>query len=140
MTVIVDASALVKLVLNEEHSIETADFFNKCIMDDNLLKTSDIALAEVLNAIFKHRVLIKDLKGKNFETAVENICAVLSKIEKAPTETIAGDAVKMAVDNNIAVYDALYLTLAKIDGAQLFTFDKKLAERAKAIGVELVEL
>ncbi len=47
---------------------------------------------------------------------------------------------ELAVDTGLSFYDAIYLALAKKEGAQLATHDKKLKAIAKDCGVELLPL
>ena len=54
--------------------------------------------------------------------------------EKSPRASLSG-AVTLARTYGLTAYDATYLELAIRDGAQLATFDRKLADAARAAGV-----
>jgi len=43
-----------------------------------------------------------------------------------PDNAILEDTVKIASDNNLTIYDSLYIAIAKVHEAPLFTEDKKI--------------
>ncbi|MET1159545.1 MAG: type II toxin-antitoxin system VapC family toxin [Thermoprotei archaeon] len=128
--IVLDASFLVKLILSEEGSRKARDLTRLWIRKGEMLLTIDLALPEALNAVWKHALKIHDIdKGEAIE-AVKDLLKLWTKLRIHSSKEIAEEAFKLALDEDITVYDALYIQLAKSTGAGLATFDKKIAEIA----------
>lgn len=63
---------------------------------------------------------------------------IWDKLTIVYTNELASIAMKIALDNRITIYGALYAALSKLNRAPLLTFDKRLNEIASRIGIELV--
>lgn len=69
---------------------------------------------------------------------------LLELLGALPTETdpetdrIRGPIVRLAMEQRLTVYDAIYLDLARHRGLKLATRDKDLIRAAQATGVELI--
>jgi predicted nucleic acid-binding protein len=61
-------------------------------------------------------------------------------VETRPSDLVAAEAWLRRLDLNLRTPDALNIALAHRIGALLATFDKRMAESAKRIGVEVVDL
>ena len=68
---------------------------------------------------------------------LSDLMFIWNKITVVNTEALASTAMKIALENNITIYDALYAALSKLNRAPLLTFDKFLKSKAGKIGIEL---
>jgi predicted nucleic acid-binding protein len=89
----------------------------------------DIALAECLNAIWKHTNLLKDLEPKEAILAIEDLTKLYDNFIITPTRELKDQAMHIAISQNITVYDALFIVAAQKTNATLYTADKKLCEK-----------
>ena len=125
MNRVTDASVLIKIFVPEILS-EKAEELHAQVMEGNLrLLAPDLIFAEVGNIIWKkHRM--KELTRNEAEEIVEAIISMPLEIEKS--KALWPLAVDMGIAYGITVYDALYVSLAKIHEIMLVTADRKLAE------------
>ena len=130
-----DASFLVKLVVEEEGSAIARRLIRSWARAGEPLATVDIALPEALNALWKHCVKLGDLARSDAVEAAEDLLKLWRVLRVYPSHSLAAGALELAVDEGIPVYDALYLHLAESEGAGLATFDEKLAKIAAGRGV-----
>ena len=89
----------------------------------------DIALAECLNAIWKHTNLLKDLSPKDASLAIEDLTKLYDALVITSTRELKDQAINIAITQNITVYDALFIAAAQKISAPLFTADKKLCAK-----------
>ena len=138
--IIVDANVIVKLALEEMHSHEARKFIYKILLNGKEeITTVDIALAESLNALWKHNAVIKDLTNKKFELATNEILEFWGNLDKIPSDSIANEAIKVAQRCNLTIYDSLYAAASLQYKSPLFTFDRAVKEKAKRLGISLIE-
>jgi len=135
LSIVLDASALVKLVVEEPGSAETRRIVREALARGSSVNAPDIALAEALNALWKHGVLIQDLDEEEFRGAVNDLLALWSRIATHRSDSLAPRAVEIAVEHRVTVYDALYLALAESTNSTLLTFDEELKRVARGIGI-----
>ena len=128
-----DSNILVKLVLNEAGSKEARASVADALKKGYALHTVDIALAEGLNVIWKHANALKDLKMKEARPATEDLTRVYDGLNIVTAREIAAEAVRIALAQNITVYDSLYIAGAQKLKGILFTADWKLCVTAKKI-------
>ena len=128
-----DCNILVKLVLNEAGSKEARASVSDALKKGYALHTVDIALAEGLNAIWKHANALKDLKMKEARPATEDLTRVYDGLNIVTAREIAAEAVRIALAQNITVYDSLYIAAAQKLQGILYTADWKLCVTAKKI-------
>ena len=131
IVIAIDASSLAKYILREKNWRDVRNY---------LLKEScslNLALAEVSNAIWKHSVLY----GRISKEQANKMFKALEKLREVvifePFEKYLGNAVKIAIDKNITVYDALYIAQAKEIG-KLLTSDEKQRRIAEEIGIDVI--
>ena len=127
----IDASSLAKYVLREEN---WRDVKNHLLSEPHTL---NLALAEVSNAIWKHIVLYGRISREQANKMFKALEKLGEVITFEPFEKYLEDAVKIAMDNRITVYDALYITQALKVG-KLLTSDVRQGEVAKSLGVRVV--
>lgn len=136
---VLDASAIVKLIINESES----DFVRKKVVSEakksEPIYTPDIALAESLNVIWKYSSL-KSQNNINQYKVLSDLMLLWNTLTVVNTATLASLAMKIAVDNKITIYDALYAALSKLENAPLLTFDKYLKSKATDIEIKVVTI
>lgn len=134
--IVLDASAVVKLIIDESDS----DFVRKKIgleaKEGEPIYVPDIVLAEAINVIWKYSSL-RGQKNVDPYKALADLMLIWGKLTVVDTEALASVAMKIAVENRITVCDALYAALSKLNRAPLLTFDKYLKSKAGKIGIEL---
>lgn len=134
--IVLDASSIVKLIIDESDS----DFVRKKIdleaKEGEPIYVPDIALAEAINVIWKYSSL-RGQKNMDPYKVLADLMLIWSKLTVVDTEALASVAMKIAVENKITIYDALYAALSKLNRAPLLTFDKYLKSKAGKIGIEL---
>ena len=128
-----DSNILVKLVLNEVGSKEARASIADALKKGYALHTVDIALVEGLNAIWKHANALKDLKMTEAMPATEDLTRVYEGLNIVTAREAAAKAVKIALEQNITVYDSLYISAAQKLKGILYTADRKLCLIAEKI-------
>ena len=125
MNCVIDASVLVKFFIPEILS-EKAEELNARIMEGDLrLLAPDLIFAEVGNILWKkHRR--KELSRAEAEEIVDAVVSLPMEIETS--KALLPFAVDLGWAYGITVYDALYVSLAKVHETILITADKKLVE------------
>lgn len=133
--IVLDSSFLVKLVLEENDSAKARELARLWSATGDTLITLDIALPEALNAIWKHCLKIGDLTRSEALRATEDLLRVWKLLNIYSSRELAEEAFKLALEENITVYDALYIQLARSTRGSLATFDEKLSRIARKHGV-----
>lgn len=123
--VVVDSSVIVALVIPEDHS----DWALKKISEHGYQHILELNYYEVANAIKSkapNKITPKDTE-KIFNEAIEimNLFGIHSFGE------VIVDALSLASDLKIAVYDAAFLSLADKLDMRLLTLDAKLAKKVE---------
>jgi len=128
---ILDASAIVKLLLEESGSDLAEACVERSLEAGEEVASVDIALAEALNALWKHAAVVRDLDEGGFREAASELLSFWERLEVISTRELAPDAVKLALEEGITVHDALYLAAAARRMTKLATFDERLREAAR---------
>ena len=135
MTVVVDASVVIKWVIPEVLS-EHADRVRE--RDDDVI-APDLLLVEVANALWK-KTIGREISAREADGAF----ALLSEsgVDLRPTGPLVARAMDMARRLNHPVYDCVYLALAERAGATFVTADQRLVRRlsAQKIDVSVIDL
>lgn len=76
-----------------------------------------------------------DLSREEAVSSVEDLLNLWSKLRVYSSKEVAEQAFKLALEENITVYDALYVQLTKSMRARLVSFDEKLNRVATRHGV-----
>jgi len=127
--IVVDASSLAKYILREDN-------WEKVRV--NLLNephSLTLALAEISNAIWKHRMLYKRVSHEEVKTMFDALKKLKDVVIFEPLEKYLDDAVEISMKKGVTVYDALYLAQAKAFGC-LLTSDEKQWEIANRMGIQ----
>ncbi|AEA12195.1 hypothetical protein TUZN_0705 [Thermoproteus uzoniensis 768-20] len=123
MEIAADASAIAALFLPEDKSAVIEKLFGQA----EAIHTLDLAAYEVLNAVWKYarRGVIGRRLAEEIETELLDLLRTLY-IHRY--EEVLPDALKLALEKDVTVYDAAYVALAQKLGAPLLTLDRRLAE------------
>jgi len=106
---------------------------DKSLLDDYEIFSPDFGFYEVLNAVWKHQVLLKQVKDSAtiLATFFDLISAQRIRFIALEEETIRS-AYDLAVKTRTLVYDAIFVALARELVVELKTFDKRQAALFKA--------
>lgn len=130
MVITIDTSALLAVLLNEEHKSEIIE---KTKGHDLQAPASlDAEVGNALSAMFK--------KGR---LTVEEATEVLMQFEKIPirrTKLRLQEAVKLAHIHNIYAYDGYVLDCARQYRTPLMSLDNELITIGKELGLNLLEV
>jgi predicted nucleic acid-binding protein len=138
--IILDASALVKVIVKEKESQTAIYAINSVIQNGEIIASPEISLLETLNALWKHHILVKDMNTKEYYGAVERLLQIWLRITKIPMDNmLVNFSAKLALENKITIYDAIYLSSSKLNNATLFSFDKRMLQVCEKIGVKLLK-
>jgi predicted nucleic acid-binding protein len=122
---VVDASVLIKLHITEVRSPEAT----QAIKGADLIRGPDLLIAETANILWKY--------VRRGELAFADADQVLGDILQMPiqltaTPDLIEPALKIAVETDRAVYDAIYIALAIQSAAVLVTADERLVHALEA--------
>lgn len=132
--IVIDASALAKFVLREEGSSQVTDYLRAGTVSPPLV------MKEVVNAVWKrHR------RGETSRQEADIMLKLLKKLVGVSVRMEAqlsyiDQAIEIAFNRNVTVYDSLYIALAKETALDLLTSDEKQALVANTEGVKAVLL
>ncbi len=95
----------------------------------------DYSLYEILNAVWKHQVLLKQVKDSRIiiDTLFDLISAQNIQFLVLKEKTIR-EAYNLALKIKMPIYDVVFVILAKELGVELNTFDKRQAAIFKRYG------
>jgi len=129
---VVDASVAVKWYVEEEHREQALELRQDYYDGKVTLRSHALILYEVANALRYHPGLSAD-DVLNSLTSLLDMQLDLFQ----PTENAAKEIVDLAFNEDLTVYDAAYLALARLSAARLLTADEtlynKLGPEAKAL-------
>ena len=126
---IIDASVVVKWFNAEEFS-ESAEYLKEKHMKAEITLVSPVMMVfEVLNALRYN----PELGADDVNEALNDLLGI--QIKLYPVEEWLSEAISLAYDRGLTVYDASYIALAGHLGCLLYTADTKLLERVKAANI-----
>jgi predicted nucleic acid-binding protein len=130
--IVIDASALAKYILKEPGWRE----INKLIAENDVVSVN-LVLVEVANAIWKNTVVFR---GDDVSTAYERYRLLKRLVSEGVIELedearFLDDALGIALETRLTIYDSLCLAQAQRRGAILLTSDKKQGEVAEKLGI-----
>lgn len=131
MIVVLDASAGIEIGLGRDNSLKFKELLEKA----SKVITSDLYKAEVTNVLWKYvkiKLLTKDVALQRLQYCLNLVDEYIDITENNQESLIES----IRIDHS--VYDILYLTIARRNGAILMTQDKKLMEIAKEQGIDIL--
>ena len=123
MNIVLDASVAVKWFneKNEDHVENAIKIQGQKISGHLEIIVPDLFFLEVLNAF-----LTKSGFGSQEMSTIQQSLQKLNLKIVYPDNDILKDTINIASDNNLTIYDSLYIAVAKVYEAPLFTEDKKI--------------
>jgi predicted nucleic acid-binding protein len=97
------------------------------------LYTMDIALAESLNALWKHYKIHRDIGENEYKWGAGKLRKVFIGFQSIASSEVCVRASDIAVRIDIPIYDALYVAAADQSGATLLTADQTLHKRCQGM-------
>lgn len=126
MSFVLDSNILVKLVVTEPGSEQARTTVTRFLERGCSLYTVDLALAESLNALWKHAKMHEDLETEDAKSAAQDLNEIYDKLNVLTTLELSEQALDIALTKNITVYDSLFISAARKLKASLYTADQKL--------------
>jgi predicted nucleic acid-binding protein len=123
MILVIDASVLIKFYVPEILSDRAERLLAKVETGEVALLAPDLIYPETGNILWKKQRL-KELTHAHVEKITDAILLLPLKIEVS--KALLTVAVDVAIAYGMTVYDALYLSLAKVYETTLITADRKL--------------
>jgi predicted nucleic acid-binding protein len=123
----------VKLVVTEPDSKAAQMAVHDFLKRRFSLHTVDIALAESLNAVWKHTNVHADLNPHDAKAAVRDLIRIHDKLRVLATSELAEETMTIAQSQDITIYDALYVAAARKLNGSLLTSDRKLYNTASSL-------
>lgn len=121
--VVVDSSVIASLVTPEEHS----DWAAKRAAGYDYFHILDLSYYEVANAI-RYKASGKKFSGKDAMMAFTEAVRLMNLYEIHNFSEIVADAIALALELDITVYDAAFLALADKLNIRMLTLDAKIAK------------
>jgi len=125
---VIDASALVKYFAKERGWKKVSEL----ILDG--VVSIELVVKEVANSLWK-KVRQGDMEPEVALTLIGKVPKIVKIDSQSPFMT---RAFKIALQYSITVYDALYIALAENRKYELITCDKKQAEVAKELDIDVL--
>jgi len=131
---VIDASALAIFVLKEDGWKGVAEYLKAGTW------STDHVVKEVANAVWK-----RFKRGATSREEAEIMLKILKKITEKSVKIVdeleyMDEAIKITFNQNITIYDSIYIAIAKKNGLKLLTADKSQATAAKSENVEVILL
>jgi predicted nucleic acid-binding protein len=123
VNLIIDASVLIKFFVPEVLSDKAEELLARVGEGSVTLFAPDLIYAESGNTLWKkHR--LKELTQSEVGKITDLIISIPLKVE--PSKALFPLATDVAIAYDVTVYDALYLSMAKLYETQMVTADRKL--------------
>lgn len=123
---VIDASFILAYLFPEERTLAVEKIMIECRDGQRQLFSPKLLAFETVNAV-KYRLVKKGISEEKAEKLVELFLSFDIEYE----ETDFTETFKLAVKNNLTVYDAAYLSLSLKKKISLLTFDKDLSKFTK---------
>ena len=132
--IVIDSSAFSKFLLREENWEKVIPYLDPSLEPHAV----DMLIIETTNVIWKYMRKYKLITREQALGLYEQMTKLVREevIILEPSEKYLQEALKIAVDYDISIYDSLFLTQAKNLRAELITSDKRQEEVAREIGIE----
>ncbi len=122
--VVVDSSVIVKWFIDEDNSDKAKQLLNDNTKEKITLYVPDIAILEVINALFYQASFDSDRLLEVVKTLYHLEINIVNL-----SETLSSLVVDKMLKNKIASYDALFIALAEKEKCPLVTADYKHHKR-----------
>jgi predicted nucleic acid-binding protein len=112
-----------------------ADALFERLGNDIELFTADICMGECTNVLWKQMVHFGNVTSAEAALLVDDLLSLPLNIWSH--QPLLKDALQIAISNRIAVYDAVYITLAQKLAHPLITADARQEKAARSLGVAI---
>jgi predicted nucleic acid-binding protein len=131
VTVVLDASAGIEVVLNRSRSNEIASILES----SKRVYTPGLYKAEVTNALWKY-LRFGQIKKEEAKEALRIALGLIDEYINIQdyTDEVLSESVRL----NHSAYDIFYLVLARRTGSTLITLDKKFRSLASGEGLDVI--
>ncbi len=97
----------------------------KELLEEDLILTVDLAVHEVVNSLWKHQHVLKDLgDGLAYVSILYGLLESKKIRAVSPNEELMRRSYLLAARNKASIYDTVFVALALDAGLELATFDK----------------
>ncbi len=125
MNLVIDASVLIKFYVPEILSDKAEELLTKVEQGDVMLLAPDLIYPEVGNILWKKQ-RIKELTRSEVEEITDAFVLLPLKIEDS--KLLLPLAMDIGIAYRITVYDAIYVSMARVYEIKMMTADRKLAD------------
>jgi len=125
LNLVIDASVLIKFYVPEILSDKAEELLNRVAQGDVMLLAPDLIYPEVGNILWKKQRM-KELTRPEVEEITDAIVSLPLNIEAS--KLLLPLAIDIGIAYKITIYDALYLSMARIYETKMITADRKLAD------------
>jgi predicted nucleic acid-binding protein len=125
LNLVIDASVLIKFYVPEILSDKAEALLNRVAQGDVMLLAPDLIYPEVGNILWKKQRM-KELTRPEVEEITDAIVSLPLKIEAS--KLLLPLAIDIGIAYRITVYDALYISMARVYETKMITADRKLAD------------
>lgn len=134
---VIDTSVLIKFVIPEEYTDIVRHIVSLHEASEIQLVAPDFLLVECANVLWKSALRT----GESFEgvmSALDELREI--KVRLAPQDDLLEDALRLALNMEITVYDALYCALAQSENAEIITEDRRLRNALDQTNIRFLAL
>jgi predicted nucleic acid-binding protein len=125
LNLVIDASVLIKFYVPEILSDKAEELLNRVAQGDVMLLAPDLIYPEVGNILWKKQRK-KELTRSEVEEITDAIISLPLKIEAS--KLLLPLAMDIGIAYPITVYDAIYISMARVYETKMMTADRKLVD------------
>jgi len=125
VNLVIDASVLIKFYVPEILSDKAEGLLTRAEQGDVMLLAPDLIYPEVGNILWKKQRL-KELTRSEVEEIIDAIVSLPLKIEAS--KLLLPLAIDIGIAYKITVYDAIYISMARVYEIKMMTADRKLID------------
>jgi len=132
--IVIDSSAFSKFLMKEEGWEKIIPYFDPSLEPHAV----DMLIIETTNVIWKYMKKYRLITREQAIGLYEQMRKLIEEevIILEPSEKYLQEALKIAINYDIPIYDSLFLAQARSLRAELITSDKRQKEVAREIGTE----
>jgi len=131
LSLLLDTSIIVKLVIEEPGSQRARIRVKEALGQGHTLISVDEALPEALNALWKHVKIHPHLDAEEAMRAAEDLLLLWDRIRIISSREVSTDALRIAIELGLSVYDSLFLAASRKTTSTLYTADTRLFEASR---------
>ncbi len=132
MIIIMDASAIVEIVLKRENAERYSEYIEKA----DWTIAPDIIISELSNVMWKYNKLASMEHSECVRNVEEGVLLIDDYID---SKDIWKEALAEGIKYNHSIYDMMYLITARRNDGMVLTCDKKMKEIGKKLKIEVVQ-